>query len=45
MLLLLIPWIVFWVVASIDGFWGQLDQRDGMCAAAGFDASDKDYVL
>ena len=24
MLLLLIPWIVFWVVASIDGFWGSL---------------------
>ena len=23
-LLLLIPWIVFWVVASIDGFWGSL---------------------
>lgn len=24
MLLLLIPWIVFWVVASINGFWGSL---------------------
>lgn len=24
MLLLLIPWIVFWIVASIDGFWGSL---------------------
>lgn len=24
MLLLLIPWIAFWVVASIDGFWGSL---------------------
>ena len=24
MLLLLIPWIVFWVVASIDGLWGSL---------------------
>lgn len=24
MLRLLIPWIVFWVVASIDGFWGSL---------------------
>ena len=24
---------------------GQLDQRDGMCAAAGFDASDKGYVV
>lgn len=24
MLLLLIPWIVFWVVAPIDGFWGSL---------------------
>lgn len=24
MLLLLIPWIVLWVVASIDGFWGSL---------------------
>lgn len=24
MLLLLIPWIVFWVVASIDGFWCSL---------------------
>ena len=24
MLPLLIPWIVFWVVASIDGFWGSL---------------------
>lgn len=24
MLLLLIPWIVFWVAAAIDGFWGSL---------------------
>lgn len=24
MLLLLIPWIVFWVVAAIDNFWGSL---------------------
>lgn len=24
MMLLLIPWIVFWVAASIDGFWGSL---------------------
>ncbi len=45
MLLLLIPWIVFWVVASIDGFWGQLGQRGGMRVAAGFDASDEGYVV
>ena len=24
MLLLLIPWIVFWIAAAIDGFWGSL---------------------
>ena len=24
MMLLLIPWIVFWIAASIDGFWGSL---------------------
>lgn len=24
MMLLLIPWIVFWVAAAIDGFWGSL---------------------
>ena len=24
MMLLLVPWIVFWVAASIDGFWGSL---------------------
>lgn len=24
MMLLLAPWIVFWIAASIDGFWGSL---------------------
>ena len=41
MLLLLTPWIVFWIAAAIDGFWGSLVSIGGMRFAACSDAADE----
>ena len=45
MLLLLIPWIVFWVAAAIDGFWGSLLSIAICVLVACSDASNEGYLV
>ncbi len=45
MMLLLVPWIVFWIAAAIDGFWGSLASVAICVLLPVFDASHQGHAV